>query len=413
MAPKATKTAGTGKSLLIVESPSKVKTIAGYLGDAYEVESSMGHIRDLPQPSELPTDMKKGPYGKFAVDVEHEFDPYYVVNPDKKKKVTELKRKLKDADALYLATDGDREGEAIAWHLLQVLKPKVPVYRLTFPEITKEAIERGFGQLRDIDQDLVDAQETRRILDRLYGYEISPVLWRKVAAGLSAGRVQSVATRLVVQRERERIAFVPADYWDLTGQFSRPEGQDAGRAFSARLSSVDGRRVATGKDFDDRGQLKSPSSGNAPVTLDEAVATALAAGLQDARFSVRSLETKPYTRRPAAPFTTSTLQQEAARKLRFTSRTTMRVAQRLYENGYITYMRTDSVALSDQAVNAARAQAKELYGPEFVPSSKRVYASKSKNAQEAHEAVRPPGTPSARPPRCARSCPWTSTSSTS
>lgn len=390
MASKATKNAGTGKSLLIVESPSKVKTIAGYLGDAYEVESSMGHIRDLPQPSELPTDMKKGPYGKFAVDVEHEFDPYYVVNPDKKKKVTELKRKLKDADALYLATDGDREGEAIAWHLLQVLKPKVPVYRLTFPEITREAIERGFAQLREIDQDLVDAQETRRILDRLYGYEISPVLWRKVSSGLSAGRVQSVATRLVVQRERERIAFVPADYWDLTGTFSRPEGQDAGRAFTARLSSLNGRRVATGKDFTDRGDLKS-SGQNAPAALDEAVATALAAGLQDAEFSVRSLETKPYTRRPAAPFTTSTLQQEAARKLRFTSRTTMRVAQRLYENGYITYMRTDSVALSDQAVNAARSQAKELYGAEFVPASKRVYASKSKNAQEAHEAVRPAG----------------------
>lgn len=390
MASKATKNAGTGKSLLIVESPSKVKTIAGYLGDAYEVESSMGHIRDLPQPSELPTDMKKGPYGKFAVDVEHEFDPYYVVNPDKKKKVTELKRKLKDADALYLATDGDREGEAIAWHLLQVLKPKVPVYRLTFPEITREAIERGFAQLREIDQDLVDAQETRRILDRLYGYEISPVLWRKVSSGLSAGRVQSVATRLVVQRERERIAFVPADYWDLTGTFSRPEGQDAGRAFTARLSSLNGRRVATGKDFTDRGELKV-SGQNAPAALDEAVATALAAGLQDAEFSVRSLETKPYTRRPAAPFTTSTLQQEAARKLRFTSRTTMRVAQRLYENGYITYMRTDSVALSDQAVNAARSQAKELYGAEFVPASKRVYASKSKNAQEAHEAVRPAG----------------------
>ena len=390
MASKATKNAGTGKSLLIVESPSKVKTIAGYLGDAYEVESSMGHIRDLPQPSELPTDMKKGPYGKFAVDVEHEFDPYYVVNPDKKKKVTELKRKLKDADALYLATDGDREGEAIAWHLLQVLKPKVPVYRLTFPEITKEAIERGFGQLRDIDQDLVDAQETRRILDRLYGYEISPVLWRKVSSGLSAGRVQSVATRLVVQRERERIAFVPADYWDLTGQFARREGQDAGRPFSARLSSLNARRVATGKDFNDRGELKS-SAADGPVALDETVATALAAGLQDAAFAVRSLETKPYTRRPAAPFTTSTLQQEAARKLRFTSRTTMRVAQRLYENGYITYMRTDSVALSDQAVNAARAQAKELYGAEFVPASKRVYASKSKNAQEAHEAVRPAG----------------------
>ncbi len=390
MASKATKNAGTGKSLLIVESPSKVKTIAGYLGDAYEVESSMGHIRDLPQPSELPTDMKKGPYGKFAVDVEHEFDPYYVVNPDKKKKVTELKRKLKDADALYLATDGDREGEAIAWHLLQVLKPKVPVYRLTFPEITREAIERGFAQLREIDQDLVDAQETRRILDRLYGYEISPVLWRKVSSGLSAGRVQSVATRLVVQRERERIAFVPADYWDLTGTFSRPEGQDAGRAFTARLSSLNGRRVATGKDFTDRGELKA-SGQNAPAALDETVATALAAGLQDAEFSVRSLETKPYTRRPAAPFTTSTLQQEAARKLRFTSRTTMRVAQRLYENGYITYMRTDSVALSDQAVNAARSQAKELYGTEFVPASKRVYASKSKNAQEAHEAVRPAG----------------------
>ncbi|WP_312795597.1 type I DNA topoisomerase [Kocuria sp.] len=390
MASKATKNAGTGKSLLIVESPSKVKTIAGYLGDAYEVESSMGHIRDLPQPSELPTDMKKGPYGKFAVDVEHEFDPYYVVNPDKKKKVTELKRKLKDADALYLATDGDREGEAIAWHLLQVLKPKVPVYRLTFPEITREAIERGFAQLREIDQDLVDAQETRRILDRLYGYEISPVLWRKVSSGLSAGRVQSVATRLVVQRERERIAFVPADYWDLTGTFSRPEGQDAGRAFTARLSSLNGRRVATGKDFTDRGELKA-SGQNAPAALDETVATALAAGLQDAEFSVRSLETKPYTRRPAAPFTTSTLQQEAARKLRFTSRTTMRVAQRLYENGYITYMRTDSVALSDQAVNAARSQAKELYGAEFVPASKRVYASKSKNAQEAHEAVRPAG----------------------
>jgi len=390
LASKATKNAGTGKSLLIVESPSKVKTIAGYLGDAYEVESSMGHIRDLPQPSELPTDMKKGPYGKFAVDVEHEFDPYYVVNPDKKKKVTELKRKLKDADALYLATDGDREGEAIAWHLLQVLKPKVPVYRLTFPEITREAIERGFAQLREIDQDLVDAQETRRILDRLYGYEISPVLWRKVSSGLSAGRVQSVATRLVVQRERERIAFVPADYWDLTGTFSRPEGQDAGRAFTARLSSLNGRRVATGKDFTDRGELKA-SGQNAPAALDETVATALAAGLQDAEFSVRSLETKPYTRRPAAPFTTSTLQQEAARKLRFTSRTTMRVAQRLYENGYITYMRTDSVALSDQAVNAARSQAKELYGTEFVPASKRVYASKSKNAQEAHEAVRPAG----------------------
>lgn len=390
MPTKATKNAETGKSLLIVESPSKVKTIAGYLGDAYEVESSMGHIRDLPQPSELPTDMKKGPYGKFAVDVEHGFDPYYVVNPDKKKKVTELRRKLKDADALYLATDGDREGEAIAWHLMQVLKPKVPVYRLTFPEITREAIERAFGQLRELDKDLVDAQETRRILDRLYGYEISPVLWRKVSSGLSAGRVQSVATRLVVQRERERMAFVSADYWDLTGTFARPEGQDAGRGFTARLSSLNSQRVATGRDFSDRGELKSARDGGM-AHLDEVAATALAAGLQDAEFTVRSLETKPYTRRPAAPFTTSTLQQEAARKLRFTSRTTMRVAQRLYENGYITYMRTDSVALSDQAINAARRQAQELYGEDFVPGKPRVYSSKSKNAQEAHEAVRPAG----------------------
>lgn len=390
MPTKATKNAETGKSLLIVESPSKVKTIAGYLGDTYEVESSMGHIRDLPQPSELPTDMKKGPYGKFSVDVDHGFDPYYVVNPDKKKKVTELRRKLKDADALYLATDGDREGEAIAWHLLQVLKPKVPVYRLTFPEITREAIERAFGQLRELDKDLVDAQETRRILDRLYGYEISPVLWRKVSSGLSAGRVQSVATRLVVQRERERMAFVSADYWDLTGTFARPEGQDAGRGFTARLSSLNSQRVATGKDFSDRGELKTTRDG-ALVHLDEAAATSLAAGLQDAEFTVRSLETKPYTRRPAAPFTTSTLQQEAARKLRFTSRTTMRVAQRLYENGYITYMRTDSVALSDQAINAARKQAKELYGEDFVPGKPRIYSSKSKNAQEAHEAVRPAG----------------------
>lgn len=389
MPTKAPKSPGTGKSLLIVESPSKVKTIAGYLGDAYEVESSMGHIRDLPQPSELPAELKKGPYGKFAVDVEHGFEPYYVVNPDKKKKVTELKRKLKDADALYLATDGDREGEAIAWHLLEVLKPKVPVYRLTFPEITREAIERAFGELRELDQDLVDAQETRRILDRLYGYEISPVLWRKIASGLSAGRVQSVATRLVVERERQRMAFVPADYWDLSGTFARTDGEDAGTAFAARLSTVDGKRVAGGRDFGDDGVLKGAAG--KLVHLDETAARELAAGLEDAEFAVRSLETKPYTRRPAAPFTTSTLQQEAARKLRFTSRTTMQVAQKLYENGYITYMRTDSVALSDQAVSAARRQAAELYGSDSVPGSPRVYSSKSKNAQEAHEAVRPAG----------------------
>lgn len=375
-----------GKSLLIVESPSKVKTISGYLGDAFIVESSMGHIRDLPQPSELPDELKKSPVGKFAVDVENGFEPYYVVNSDKKKKVTELKRLLKESDALYLATDGDREGEAIAWHLLEVLKPKVPVYRLTFPEITKEAIERGFNDLRDIDENLVDAQETRRVLDRLYGYELSPVLWRKVSRGLSAGRVQSVATRLVVERERERMSFRSACYWDLTGTFTT----DSAESFTAKLSAVDGARVATGKDFADSGVLKA-SAASKVAHLDEAAASSLASALASAPFAVRSVETKPYTRRPAAPFTTSTLQQEAARKLRFSSRSTMQVAQRLYENGYITYMRTDSVALSEQAIRAARAQAKELYGAEFIPSSPRVYASKSKNAQEAHEAIRPAG----------------------
>ncbi|UWX96668.1 type I DNA topoisomerase [Arthrobacter zhaoxinii] len=373
----------TGKKLVIVESPAKGKTIAGYLGEGFEVTASMGHIRDLPQPSDLPAELKKTGVGKFAVDLDNDFEPYYVVSADKKKKVAELKAALKDADELYLATDGDREGEAIAWHLLQVLKPKVPVHRLTFPEITREAIQRALLEMRDVDVAMVDAQETRRILDRLYGYEISPVLWRKVARGLSAGRVQSVATRLVVERERERMAFRPASYWDLVGTFAT----EAAEKFKARLVSVDGARVATGKDFTDRGELKSKTA----VHLDEAAAVSLAAGLESAAFSVRSVDTKPYTRRPAAPFTTSTLQQEAGRKLRFSSRVTMQVAQRLYENGYITYMRTDSPALSDQAINAARRQASELYGPEYVPEARRVYKGKSKNAQEAHEAIRPAG----------------------
>ncbi|GAA1910395.1 type I DNA topoisomerase [Arthrobacter gandavensis] len=381
---KATeKSTGKKKKLVIVESPAKGKTIAGYLGDGFEVTASMGHIRDLPQPSDLPAELKKSSLGKFAVDLDKDFEPYYVVSTDKKKKVAELKAALKDADELYLATDGDREGEAIAWHLLQVLKPKVPVHRLTFPEITKEAIQRALLEMRDIDISMVDAQETRRILDRLYGYEISPVLWRKVARGLSAGRVQSVATRLVVERERERMAFRSASYWDLLGTFSTASSE----SFKARLTSVDGARIASGKDFTDRGELKSKN-----VThLDEAAALSLAEGLQSASFTVRSLETKPYTRRPAAPFTTSTLQQEASRKLRFSSRVTMQVAQRLYENGYITYMRTDSSSLSDQAINAARRQASELYGPEYVPEARRVYKGKSKNAQEAHEAIRPAG----------------------
>lgn len=380
----SSKRALTGKKLVIVESPAKGKTISGYLGEGFEVEASYGHIRDLPQPSDLPAELKKSSVGKFAVDLDNNFEPYYVVPGDKKKRVAELKAALKDADELYLATDGDREGEAIAWHLLEVLKPKVPVYRLTFPEITKEAIQRAMGELRDVDMPMVDAQETRRVLDRLYGYEISPVLWRKVSRGLSAGRVQSVATRLVVERERERMAFRSASYWDLSGEFT-PE--NSAQAFKAKLVALDGARVATGRDFNDTGVLTSKNVAH----LDEAIAAALAAGLQQAKFAVRSVENKPYTRRPAAPFTTSTLQQEAARKLWFSARVTMRVAQSLYENGYITYMRTDSTALSSQAVNAARRQAAELYDPSFVPDAPRVYAGKAKNAQEAHEAIRPAG----------------------
>lgn len=376
-----------GRKLVIVESPAKARTISAYLGADFDVEASVGHIRDLPQPSELPAEMKKSGYGKFAVDVDNGFAPYYEVYPDKKKKVTELRRLLKDADELYLATDEDREGEAIAWHLLEALKPKVPVKRMVFHEITREAIQRALTTTRDLDERLVDAQETRRILDRLYGYEVSPVLWRKVRQGLSAGRVQSVATRLVVERERERMAFVPASYWDVTAQFEATQGQDAGGTFQARLTHVDGTRVATGRDFTDRGELKARDV----VHLAEDAATRLAQSLTDAPATVASLDTKPYTRRPAAPFTTSTLQQEASRKLRMSSKTAMRVAQTLYENGYITYMRTDSPALSAQAISAARSQAADLYGTEFVPEKPRHYASKSKGAQEAHEAIRPAG----------------------
>ncbi|WP_182112968.1 MULTISPECIES: type I DNA topoisomerase [unclassified Actinotalea] len=392
----------SGRKLVIVESPAKARTIAGYLGDGYVVEASVGHIRDLPQPSELPVEMKKGPFGKFAVDVENGFEPYYVVDADKKKKVAELKRALKDSDELFLATDEDREGEAIAWHLLQELKPKVPVHRMVFHEITREAIQRALASTRTLDERLVDAQETRRILDRLYGYEVSPVLWRKVRQGLSAGRVQSVATRLVVERERERMAFRAAEYWDVTGTFaqSAPATEAEQGSFGARLVALDDRRVASGRDFDDRGRLKA--SGADVVQLDEARATAVTAGLQGADFRVTSLETKPYTRRPAAPFTTSTLQQEASRKLRLGSRQTMRTAQTLYENGYITYMRTDSPALSAQAIDAARRQAAELYGPEYVPDKARHYASKAKGAQEAHEAIRPAGDHFRTPAQVAR-----------
>ncbi|MFI5086398.1 MAG: type I DNA topoisomerase, partial [Actinomycetales bacterium] len=396
MPTKATKTAKTGKKLVIVESPAKSKTIGKYLGEGFVVEASIGHIRDLPQPSELPAELKKTSIGKFAVDVDNGFKPYYVISADKKKKVAELKAQLKDADELFLATDGDREGEAIAWHLLEVLKPKVPVHRMTFTEITKESLLRALDNLRELDTDLVDAQETRRVLDRLYGYEISPVLWRKISRGLSAGRVQSVVTRLVVERERERMAFRTASYWDLIGEFAAENGET--QTFKAKLAAVDGKRVASGRDFNDVGQL----TGKNVAHLDEAGARTLAAELQSSAFAVRSMEHKPYSRRPAAPFTTSTLQQEAGRKLRFSSKSTMQVAQRLYENGYITYMRTDSSALSDEAVNAARRQASELYGQEYVPQAKRVYANKSANAQEAHEAIRPAGDSFRTPAQVAR-----------
>ncbi len=376
--------AGTGRKLVIVESPAKARKIGEYLGPGYTVDASVGHIRDLPNPSELPPDMKKGPYGKFAINIEADFDPYYVVDADKKKKVNELKRALKESDELLLATDEDREGEAIAWHLREVLQPKVPVRRMVFHEITPEAIRHAAQHTRDIDLRLVDAQETRRVLDRLYGYEVSPVLWRKVRQGLSAGRVQSVATRMVVERERERMAFRAASYWDVEGEFA-PEAA-SGQAFTARLTGVDGERVATGRDFDDRGRLTGRAR-----HLDAAAATSVAEGTQAATVTVREVTEKPYTRRPSAPFTTSTLQQEASRKLRMNSQTTMRVAQRLYENGYITYMRTDSTTLSASAIRAARSQARDLYGAEYVPDSPRVYAKKAKNAQEAHEAIRPAG----------------------
>ncbi|WP_250504944.1 type I DNA topoisomerase [Bowdeniella massiliensis] len=380
------------RSLVIVESPAKARTIAAYLGDGYQVEASVGHIRDLPQPSELPADMKKGPYGKFGVNVDEGFDPYYVVDSDKKKKVTELRRYLKDADELILATDEDREGEAIAWHLLQVLKPKVPVKRMVFHEITPEAIEEAKAATRQVDDRLVDAQETRRILDRLVGYEVSPLLWRKVKAGISAGRVQSVATRLVVERERERMAFVAASYWDITAELKAPDTEPE---FSARVTTVDGAKVATGRDFSDDGALSDKASSAGVLVLDEAQAQRIAAGLSEAgsrdAVAVSAVETKPYRRRPAAPFTTSTLQQEASRKLRMSARDAMRTAQSLYENGYITYMRTDSTALSGQAIAAARAQAAELFGSANVADKPRVYEKKSKGAQEAHEAIRPAG----------------------
>jgi DNA topoisomerase-1 len=382
----ASKTDGI-RRLVIVESPAKARTIAGYLGPEFVVESSVGHIRDLPErASEIPKEAR-AKYGTLGVAIDEGFEPYYVVDPDKKKIVADLKRKLKEADELLLATDEDREGEAIAWHLLQELRPKVPVRRMVFHEITRPAIESALEHTRDVDVRLVDSQETRRILDRLYGYEVSPVLWKKVMPRLSAGRVQSVATRLVVEREQERMRFISASYWDIEGSF------DPG-SFRARLVQLDGKRVAQGRDFGPDGELKSELA-----RLDEQEARQLASDLAGKAFAVRSVDEKPYSRRPSPPFMTSTLQQEASRKLRFTAQTTMRVAQRLYERGYITYMRTDSTSLSESALTAARRQATELFGAESVPATPRLYDRKVKNAQEAHEAIRPAGdrfrTPSA------------------
>jgi len=377
--------------LVIVESPAKARTIAGYLGSGYVVESSIGHIRDLPNnAADTPAKIKDKPWGRLAVDVENGFEPYYVVPRDKKSHISKLKSLLKDADELFLATDEDREGEAIAWHLLDELKPKgIPVKRMVFHEITKAAILEAADNPRELAMDLVEAQETRRILDRLYGYEVSPVLWRKVMSGLSAGRVQSVATRLVVDRESERMRFRVASYWDLEGTFDAGSKHDQ-RMFPAKVHSVDGARVARGSDFGPDGLLKSASQGKV-VHLDRQRAEGLVTALSDATYDVRSVESKPYKRSPYAPFRTTTMQQEASRKLGMSASVTMSVAQRLYENGFITYMRTDSTTLSAGAVGAARDQVRELYGAEYLPDSPRTYASKVKNAQEAHEAIRPAG----------------------
>lgn len=380
----------TGSKLVIVESPTKAKKIGGYLGSEYTVMASVGHIRDLAQPSQVPA-ADKTKFGKFGVDVEDGFKPYYIVDGNKKKTVSELKSALKKADTLYLATDEDREGEAIAWHLVQTLKPKVPVKRMVFHEITKEAIKASLDNTRDVDDDMVDAQETRRILDRLYGYELSPVLWRKVGPGLSAGRVQSVATRLIVERERERMAFVRAPYWDVTATLEAPDADGNNVAFDSRMVSLGGRRLAGSKDFGADGRLTAAGAKDQVVQLDEAQASAIAQALEFATFTVASMETKPYRRRPVPPFTTSTLQQTAGNRLGMSSRQTMRAAQGLYENGYITYMRTDSVTLSQEAIAAAREAVVKHFGENYLSDAPKQYATKTAGAQEAHECIRPAG----------------------
>ena len=371
------------KKLVIVESPAKARKIGGYLGDGYIVEASVGHIRDLPQrAADIPKEVKKLAWSKEGVDIENDFAPLYVINPDKKAKVAELKELMKEADEILLATDEDREGEAIAWHLVEVLQPKIPIKRMVFNEITEDAIKAAVENTRDLDYNLIDAQETRRVLDRLYGYRLSPVLWKKVMPRISAGRVQSVATRLIVEKERERMAFISSSWWDLNAKTEL--------GFTARLLSVDGKKVASTSDFGADGAVKEKSLKDI-LLLDEKQATALTESLKSTPLTVKSMEESPRTERPKPPFTTSTMQQDAGSRLGWGAQITMRIAQRLYENGYITYMRTDSINLSEQAIKAARAAATSLYGKDHVYESARVYQGKSKNAQEAHEAIRPAG----------------------
>ncbi|MBX3432632.1 MAG: type I DNA topoisomerase [Pirellulales bacterium] len=391
MGKKKATSSGTGQALVIVESPAKARTIGKYLGSGYRVEASIGHVRDLPHGAkEVPAKYKGEPWANLGVNVNEGFEPIYVVSPGKTKQIKLLKDELAKSDRLYLATDEDREGEAISWHLLELLKPKVPVHRLVFHEITKDAIQQALAGPRDIDEGLVRAQETRRIVDRLYGYEVSPLLWRKVRPKLSAGRVQSVAIRLIVERERERMAFVSAAWWDLTGTFAKSDAQ----RLEATLVTVDGKKIPTGKDF-------NPATGRLAneglALLDGPAAEALAAKIRTGAFRVAAVEEKPYASKPYPPFTTSTLQQEANRKLGFTARRTMQVAQALYENGHITYMRTDSTNLASVAIDDARGLVEHSYGKEYLPAEPRLYKSKVKNAQEAHEAIRPAGHPFEKP----------------
>ncbi len=400
---RSSRAGARAKPLVIVESPAKAKTIAGLLGPDYLVESSIGHIRDLPRRAdEVPAAYKGEPWSRLGVDVDNGFKPLYIVSSEKKSQVAKLKQLVKQASEVYLASDEDREGESIAWHLLEVLAPTVPVKRMVFHEITRPAIERAVREWRELDRRLVDAQEARRILDRLYGYEVSPVLWKKIMPRLSAGRVQSVATRMVVERERSRISFRSAGWWGIDGSFTVTQTtaeEMAPSTFRASLVALDDVALASGRDFDDSGQLRQPGS---VVVLDEQRSCAIAAGLEDVPFAVRSVTEKPFRRSPSAPFMTSTLQQEAGRKLRFSSRRAMQVAQRLYEDGWITYMRTDSTTLSAEALDAARSQARALYGADYVPAQPRRYERKVKNAQEAHEAIRPAGETFRTPDEAAR-----------